>query len=59
MLITVLKWLLIVLLFSDFAGDFALKFQKEMNGAGVCGAMFGLAIRLYALYILITLWVMK
>lgn len=59
MFITVLKWLLVILLFTDFAADFASKFQKKMDGAGILGAMTGLAIRLYALYILITLWVMK
>lgn len=51
-----LKWFLIVLISIDFLFDFVAKCNKNKKISEHMGALVGVGLRAYVVYILITVW---
>jgi hypothetical protein len=54
--VLIFKWLLIILISTDFVSDFIIKIQKRHKVSECLGALIGLGLRSYVIYILITIW---
>lgn len=52
----IFKWFLIVLVSIDFLADFASKMQDNKKWTEFVGTFLGVGLRLYVVYILITVW---